>query len=122
MVSNEKKAFIEKMKARSKKFAIDVILFTESMKKKEPSEGTTYQLVKSASSVAANYGAACIARSKKEFFSKMCIVVEEADESEFWLDIIYQTNMSNDLTTCLKLQSEALELTKIMAKAKSSMY
>jgi len=52
-----------------------------------------YQLVKSATSTGANYRAACIARSKAEFFSKICIVVEEADESVYWLEVINDANL-----------------------------
>ena len=62
------------------------------------------------------------ARSRSEFFSKICIVVEEADETEYWLEIINETNLSNnkkDLETLLK---ESNEITKIMTKAKSSTY
>ncbi len=46
------------------------------------------QLLRSATSVAANYRAACRARSQAEFFSKISIVVEEADETLFWVGVI----------------------------------
>jgi len=82
----EKEIFVEKMRRRTKKFAVDVILFCETLKQCKASSVIIYQLIKSATSTGANYRAACIARSKKEFFSKMCIVVEEVDESEYWLD------------------------------------
>lgn len=76
----EKEIFIEKMKRKTKKFAVDVILFCNSLITSKASSVITYQLVKSATSTGANYRAACRARSKSEFFSKICIVVEEADE------------------------------------------
>ncbi len=76
----EKEIFIEKLKRRTRKFAVDVIAFCNSLKSVKASSVITYQLVKSATSTGANYRAACRARSKSEFFSKICIVVEEADE------------------------------------------
>ncbi|WP_443634953.1 four helix bundle protein [Candidatus Marifrigoribacter sp. Uisw_064] len=57
--------------------------FFNSLKNSKASSVVSYQLIKSVTSTAANYRAACRARSKKEFFSKICIVVEEADETEF---------------------------------------
>ena len=118
----EKEVFIEMMKKRTKKFAVDVILFCDSLKKVKASSVVTYQLVKSASSTAANYRAACRARSKKEFFSKICIVVEEADETEFWLEIINDANLTEEKIKLDLLLKEILEIIKIMSKAKSSSY
>ena len=62
------------------------------------------------------------ARSKKEFFSKICIVVEEADETEYWLEIIKNARLSNNLTDLNKIRSEASEITRITAKAKNTSY
>ncbi len=118
----EKEIFIENLKKRTKKFAVDVILFCNSLKVCKASDVITYQLVKSATSTGANYRAACRARSKKEFFSKICIVVEEADESEYWLELINDTNLSNDKNELLRLYNEANEITKIMTKAKNTSY
>jgi four helix bundle protein len=118
----DKKEFIEMMKKRTKAFAVNVILFCDTLKKCKASDVVTYQLVKSSTSTGANYRAACIARSKKEFFSKICISVEEADESVFWLEIIKDAQLSNDKETLEKLIIEAVEISKILTKAKSSMY
>jgi len=118
----EKEIFIENLKKRTKKFAADVILFCDSLKVCKASDVITYQLVKSATSIGANYRAACRARSKQEFFSKICIVVEEADESEYWLELINETNLSNDKNELSRLYNEANEITKIVAKAKSTTY
>ena len=76
---SEKEMFIEKMKKRTKCFAVDVIRFCDSLKSCKASSVITYQLIKSATSTGANYRAACKGRSKKEFYSKLCIVSEEAD-------------------------------------------
>ncbi len=83
-----KEEFIEQMKKRTKQFAVDIIRFCDSLTVIKASSVITYQLVKSATSTGANYRAACRARSQNEFFSKICIVVEEADESEYWLEVI----------------------------------
>ena len=118
----EKEIFIERLKIRTRKFAVDVIIFCDSLNTCKASSVVTYQLVKCATSTGANYRAACRARSKSEFFSKICIVVEESDESEYWLDIINEANLSNDREELLRLTKEANEITKIMSKAKNSSY
>ncbi len=118
----EKEVFIKKIKKKTKKFAVDIIKFCDSLKTCKASGVITYQLVKSATSTGANYRAACRARSKKEFFSKMCIVVEEADESEYWLEVIKDAKLSSQSKELERLLAEALEIIKITSKAKSSTY
>ena len=118
----EKQKFVEELKLRTRNFAIHIILFCDSLKANKASSVITYQLIKSATSTGANYRAACRARSKKEFFSKICIVVEEADETEYWLEIIKNARLSNNLTDLTKIRTEASEITRIMAKAKKSTY
>jgi four helix bundle protein len=118
----EKEVFIRQMKERTKKLAVDVIRFCESLKSSKASSVVTYQLVKSATSTGANYRAACRARSKNEFFSKMCIVVEEADESEYWLEVIKEATLSADVEELNRLLLEAGEITKVMSKARNSTF
>jgi len=118
----EKEIFVEKMRNRTKKFAVDIIHFCETLKPGKASSVIIYQLVKSATSTGANYRAACIARSKKEFFSKICIVVEEVDESEYWLEVIKEANLTNDKKELERLLIESLEIVKITSKAKNSSY
>lgn len=119
---NEKQQFIEKMKDRTKKFAVDTIQFCDSLMTKKASDVITYQLVKSSTSTAANYRAACNARSKKEFFSKICIVVEEADETQYWMEVIRDTKLSKNGEELNRLLEESTEIVKIMTKAKHSSY
>jgi len=90
----EKELFINNLKNRTKKLAVDIIPLCNSLKESKATPVVTYQLIKSSSSTGANYRAACRARSKSEFFSKICIVVEEADKSEYWLEIIKDANLS----------------------------
>ncbi len=116
----EKKIFIENLKNRTKKLVVDIIALCETLINSKATPVVTYQLIKSSSSTGANYRAACRARSKAEFFSKICIVVEEADESEYWLEIIKEATLSNEKEELMRLTKEANEITKIMAKAKNS--
>ncbi len=118
----EKNAFIEGLKKRTKKFAVDVILFCDSLKKCKASAVVTYQLVKAATSVGANYRAACRGRSEAEFFSKICIVVEEADEAVFWLEVIEDSNLTSDPTELKRLLNEGTEIMKITTKPKDTAY
>jgi four helix bundle protein len=119
---NEKDIFVENLKKRTRKFGVDVILFCDSLKQKKASSVVTYQLVKSATSTGANYRAACRSRSQTEFFSKICIVVEEADESVFWLEVIQESDLSNDKSELKRLLLESTEILKIMTKTKDSTY
>ena len=118
----EKEQFIKNLKKRTKKFAVDIIVLCDTLKDSKATSVVTYQLIKSSSSTGANYRAACRARSKAEFFSKICIVVEEADESEYWLEIIKDANLSTNKEEVSQLTQEANEIIKIMAKAKNSTY
>lgn len=118
----EKEVFIEQLKSRTKLFAINIIALCDKLKSKKASSVITYQIVKSATSTGANYRAACRARSKKEFFSKICIVVEEIDETLYWLEIIHDADLITDQNQLNQLTKEAEELLKIMSKTKSSTY
>lgn len=118
----EKEQFIEKLKNRTRKFVLDIIDFCESLKASKATPIVTYQLIKSSTSTGANYRAACRARSKQDFFNKICIVVEEADESEYWLEIIKEANLSDDKEELSRLTKESNEITKITTKAKNSTF
>lgn len=119
---NEKDIFVENLKKRTRKFGVDVILFCDSLKLKKASSVVTYQLVKASTSVGANYRAACRGRSDNEFFSKICIVVEESDESLFWLEVIEESGLSNNPSELNRLLEEATEIVKIVSKTKDTMY
>jgi len=76
------------------------------------------QLLRSSSSVAANYRAALRAKSRADFLNKLKIVLEEVDESEFWLTFVTEVNMlRQDNIHLNRLQKEANELTAIFAAA-----
>ena len=75
------------LKARSKRFAIAVIVMCRKFPRSLDAVVVAKQLIKSATSVAANYRAACRTRSPADFVSRISVVAEEADESEFWLEL-----------------------------------
>lgn len=76
------------MRVRTKEFALKIIRLTRTLPKTEEARVIGRQLLRSATSVGANYRAVCLARSKAEFIAKMGIVLEEADESIFWLELL----------------------------------
>ena len=82
---------------RTKKFSLDIIKLAEHLPNNRVGWTFTDQIVRSSTSVAANYRAVCRARSDKEFISKMGIVIEEADETLFWLEMIEETYLIEDL-------------------------
>lgn len=78
----------EQHKQRTKQFALRVIKLVDSLPKKRSADVLGGQLLRSATSVAANYRAACRARSTAEFVAKVGVVEEESDESTFWIELI----------------------------------
>ncbi len=73
--------------------------------------------MRSGTSVGANFRAASRARSKKEYFSKLSIVVEEADESAFWMEVLIEAGIVSEKKLC-SLYNKAIEITKVMATAR----
>jgi len=78
------------------------------------------QILKSSTSVGANYRAACRARSPREFYAKLCIVVEECDETIFWLELLLESNIETDEKALRTLGKDYCELLKIFAKARAN--
>ncbi len=80
------------MKLRTKKCALRIIKLIECLPKRNASDVIGNKLLRSATSVGANYRAACRSRSKIEFISRIKIGEEESDESMYWLELIKETN------------------------------
>lgn len=102
----------EDLKARTKRFALRVIKMTEQLPRTMAADVLGRQVLRSATSVAANYRAACRGKSRADFISKMGTVEEEADESALWIEMIGEA----DILAAAKLDSlhrEAEELTAI---------
>ena len=110
-----------KYRNRTKKFAIDIIRFyIDNCKKTEELKIIGRQLLRSGTSVAANFRAFTRGRSEAEKFSKLCFVIEETDETEFWLELIQEA----ELIETSKLQhitKEANELIKIFSTTRAKM-
>ncbi|MGB4773714.1 MAG: four helix bundle protein [Daejeonella sp.] len=115
----DKIQFVEAFKTRTKLFVVDNIRFFRTLPKTEEAKILGRQLLRSSSSVGANYRAACRSRSKAEFFSKMSIVVEEADESVFWMEIMIEANIVSQ-TNMEKLLKEANEILAVVSTARKS--
>jgi four helix bundle protein len=83
----------EELKRRTRQFSLEVIELVESLPQTRTSNVIANQLLRSATSVGANYRAACRARSKADFASKIGVTIEEADESLYWLEILAETGL-----------------------------
>jgi len=109
----------EEMKKRTKEFAKRVIGLCRRLPRTEEGHLIRNQLFRAGTAVGANYRAACRGRSKADFVSKLGLVLEEADESLYWMEIIVETNiMPNDLLT--PLMAEANELVSIFVSSLKS--
>lgn len=100
------------LQKRTKAFAPRVIQLVDVLPKRRSADVIGGQLLRSATSVAANYRAACRARSQAEFIAKLGIIEEEADESEGWMDLLADANLI-PRSKVAALISEASELTAI---------
>jgi four helix bundle protein len=107
------------LKARSKEFALRVIRLVDALPNTIKGRAIANQIMRSATSVAANYRAACRARSRAEFIAKIGVVEEEADETAFWLELIVDSKIRSEKQVEL-LQKEAGELVAIMASSRKS--
>ena len=107
------------LKARTKQFALRVMKMVDALPRTIQGRTIARQIIRSATSVAANYRAACRARSRAEFIAKIGVVEEEADESCFWLELIIDSGLLTD-ERIRPLLSEAGELVAIMAASRKS--
>lgn len=104
----------EELRNRTKQFAIRIVRLYQAMPKTIEAQVIAKQLLRSGTSVAANYRAVCRARSQKEFIAKIGIVIEEADESVFWLELLTETDIFPEHKLG-NLRQEANELLAIFA-------
>lgn len=101
----------EELKARTKAFALRVIHLVEALPKNRTGDVIGRQLLRAATSVGANYRAACRARSQVEFAAKIGIVEEEADESAYWLELVIEAG----LVPAAKVQDLLAEANELVA-------
>ena len=104
----------KELQARTKKFHVDVIKLCEGIPKNAAGFETAKQLIKAAGSVGANYRASVRAKSSDDFIYKIEVVLEEADESHYWLEVVRDAKLQEGKELD-RLVSEANELTAIFA-------
>jgi four helix bundle protein len=107
------------LKARTKEFALRVMKLVDALPRTIQGRAIANQIIRSATSVVANYRAACRARSRAEFIAKIGVVEEEADETSFWLELIIDSGLLTE-ERIRPLLSEADELVAIMAASRKS--
>ena len=107
------------LKARTKKFAVDVIRFSKAIPKDHINDEIASQLADSATSTAAHYRAVCRAKSRADFINKLSGAVEEVDESALWLEILREAQICSGALT-MPLWKEADELTRILVRSRET--
>lgn len=113
-VQNPRSMKHQNLQDRTRKFALSVIKFTEQLQRDDTSKILGRQLLRSGTSVGANYRAACRSKSKPDFISKMSTVLEEADESAFWIELLVDAAKASP-PSAQALLTEANELVAIAA-------
>ena len=109
----------DELKARTKELTLRVIRLVDALPNSVKGRAIANQVMRSSTSVAANYRAACRARSRAEFIAKLGVVEEEADEAAFWLELIIDSKIRSK-TQIEPLLKEAGELVAIMAASRKS--
>jgi len=109
----------KEMQARTKAFALRIIKLVDTLPRSTAGQVIGRQLLRSATSVGANYRAACRAQSHAEFAAKLSIVVEEADESLYWFELLKESNLTTP-ARLMELLKEANELVAISASARKT--
>lgn len=104
------------LKERYRQFSIRIIKMVNAMPNTIAANTIARQIVRSGTSPAANYRAACLAKSDKDFVNKLKMVEEEIDETSHWLSIIIDTEMLPK-NRVLDLYEESVELKKITSKS-----
>lgn len=109
----------KELQLRTKQFTLRIIKLIEALPQNDTGRIIGKQLLRSGTSVGANYRAVCRARSKAEFISKLGIVIEESDESVFWLEMIIEGKLMKEILVH-ELLKEANEITAIMVASSNS--
>ena len=107
------------LKKRTKEFAHSCVKLSLALPKTALGDHIRKQIIRCSTSVASNYRAACLAQSKADFASKLSVVVEEADESCFWMQFIIDEKLFNERKVT-DLLEEGKELTAIFIKSRKT--
>jgi len=105
------------LQQRTKQLALRIIKLFQAIPKTNEADIIGKQLLRSSTSVGANYRAACRARSPKEFYSKLSIVIEEADETMYWIELLMDANIIK-ASLLVDLLHENEEILKIIVSAR----
>ncbi len=119
--TDKRDAFRQELRERTFRLAVDVVNLMNRLKPEPALKVCQYQLIKSATSVGANYRAVCRARSDREFFAKLSIVVEEADETVFWLEVLLAAEVTIDKAIVAELLSRAEPLSNLFSKSRATL-
>ena len=106
--------FGEQMKGRTKAFALRIIRMFRALPRSAEARAIGEQILRSGTSVGANYRAVCRARSLREFVAKMGVVLEEADETSFWMELLAEAEIVSPKRMG-SLSQEACELVRIFS-------
>jgi four helix bundle protein len=87
----------DELRARTQRFALEVLSFRRTLPATDEAGDIGRQLSRAATGVGANYRAACRSRSEAEFAARIGVVLEEADESAFWLELLTEGEISKNL-------------------------
>ena len=107
----------KELQIRTKIFALSIIKMVANLPNNRIGWTFTDQIVRSSTSVAANYRAVCRAKSDRDFISKMETVIEEADETLFWLEMVEEAKLMAEESELIKLKAEANELVSIFVSS-----
>ena len=106
----------EQLKLRTKKIGLETIKLIDELPNNTSSWAISKQIVRSATSIGANYRAACRAKSSADFIDKLKIVEEETDETIFWLEILEDSNLVSK-ERIASLKDEVNEILSIIVKS-----
>jgi len=109
----------QEMRRRTHRFALDALRFYKQLPRTDPADFIGRQLLRSGTSVGANYRAVCRSRSDAEFIAKLGLVIEESDETAFWLEILVEAELV-PAQRINQLHREADELTRIFVKSRET--
>jgi four helix bundle protein len=110
----------QELRNRTRDFAVAVSLTLKPLLAQLSSRHAADQLCRSATSVAANYRAACVARSRAEFISRLSVVLEEADEAVYWLELLAETEPRTHEARA-ELLAEARQLARIFSASRRTL-
>lgn len=107
------------LKDRTRRFALDVLRYCSALPNRPEFRIVGNQLMRAGTSVGANYRAACRSKSKADFINKLSIVEEEADETEYWFELLENLAVANG-SELKRLKNEAGQLVAIMVQSKKT--